>query len=252
MKIILFLLSMILSIYGQTTLPYSVTIKANSCNIWKKTGSWIYGDDMQSVEWEQRCQSASPSDLKFKNTDGTNIGRTDDKYFSINVQIRLRNKDNKIIARFEEQIWKSLTKIGTVYTIKDGDGNILGKSNKLELFDTVFTIYDNDDNIIATAEQKILNKLQQSICGDGSWKISFTDVDTFLNMPENRWIIASMITVKAVRDTDRDSEGNVQNSNCQSLYYFLIIGLPIIFVFTLVAIIFLIYKFGCYAPCCDN
>ncbi|XWV25727.1 hypothetical protein QJ857_gp0054 [Tupanvirus soda lake] len=229
-------------------LPSHFIIKANSCSFWKKNGIWT-DNSVAFVEWKQNCYAYSPSDIDmYYNTN--KIGSTDQKVLNIGTKIKLHDSNNNVVAIFDEDILKSITSIKSQYKIKDANDNTVAISNKFELFDTDFYINDNEGYLIVIASQKFKNKLEQNFCSDGIWHVAFNETsNNYLNYPTNRWIIASMVTVKAIRDTDRDSDGNVKQSNCQQLYYFLIIGLPIIGIIVAAILFILCYykhKRNCY------
>ncbi|XWV24495.1 hypothetical protein QJ856_gp0053 [Tupanvirus deep ocean] len=233
-----FVLGNVLSI----DLPASFEIDANSCNFWKKEGKWNY-NNKQLVTWKQNCYAYSPSDIELFDNNNK-IGRTHQKVLNVGTKIKLYNKNNDIVAIFEEDIFKSISSIKSQYRIKDANDKTLAISSKFELFGTEFSVHDMNGYLIAKAKQNFGNKIEQNFCSNGVWYITFNETNSDqLNNPSNRWIIASMITIKAVRDTDRDSDGNVKQSNCQQLYYFLIIGLPVILGVILIGIILF---FICY------
>lgn len=236
-----FLLILIIASTLALDLPSTFNIKANSCNFWKKTGEWT--DDITTyIEWGQKCTSTSPSDITLEHN-GNKIGSTDQKQLTIGTKIKIKDENNNVVAIIKENVFSGFGNIYTEYTLTDKDNNIYATSEKIELFDTQFSIFDNNNNLIATASRDYLNVLAESFCQDGVWYINFnTNSNHFLNQPSNRWIIASMINVKAVRDIDRDDQGNVKKSPCQNWFWFLVLGLPILFIMIVVGTIIIIMR----------
>ena len=81
------------------------------------------------------------------------------------------------------------------------------------------------DVSLATAGIDGLDRLTANfICEDAEWNVQFTSDTT----QTQRKAILSAITVRSIRDINRDSGGNVSGGMCNRLWWFLVLGLPLI------------------------
>ena len=226
------------------SIPDRVTIEANSCNLWNKDGEWINTEISQPfATFHTDCKSVSPSDVFIRDMNDTLVVHTDQKVASVKTTIRLRNGGNDIFGILIEDIIDSiLSPTKTVYEFETPDGISWGKSVKQELFATTFTVntINQDPNyLLGSAEISFKNKLTAKyLCDGAKWKVTFPDSTDQLQ----RKAILAGITVKSVRDADRDSDGKVTRSNCNSLYWFLVVGVPIIGIFVCCGLGYLICK----------
>lgn len=223
---------------GFPHLPDRVNLVAESCNLWKKEGTWrdpeAPEDAAPLVHWEQRCSSVSPADVVFFDSGdrhARSLGRTDQKLASITVKIRLRDAHDNVTAWLEEEVtWRSLLSRNafTQYRLTDGRDTalLLGLSSKEEILSTTITFYDpSGATVLAVGRQSVINKVARSICQDGVWTVTFTAAP----QPQRlRQLILQSLTVKAVRDTDRTSEGEVRASSCQQAHWWIaLLGLGV-------------------------
>lgn len=79
--------------------------------------------------------------------------RGEQEIFSWGVKINFTDSSGTLVGSLHEEVWESLFKPMTSYTIYDGRGNVIGKSEKLEWLTTEFTIYDSHGDIAATIER---------------------------------------------------------------------------------------------------
>lgn len=211
-------------------IPDQVDLVADSCDFWQKEGSWkdrATGNNL--VHWSQRCESLSSSDvILYDGTDTSQqLGRTDEKLASITTQIRIRDTNDNIAAWLEEIItWEGVLSANmfTQYQLTDADANTIGTSDKAEVWNTVIEFDDVAKTTVAIGTQTGLNKIARSICLDGKWQVNFAPMNTSSNdtsystLQQQRWIVLSSLTTKLIRDTQRDSGGNVQASTCQTVH----------------------------------
>jgi hypothetical protein len=207
------------------------TVTSNAWSYWSKDGTWKYTNNDNSnveVDWVQKCSSISPHDIYFSLND-QRFARTDGKLFTIGNKIIFRDDKNNQIGYMREDITTKLlsTSVYSIYYIYDANNNLVGTSDKLELFSTDINIYDGS-TLIATTTQSFVNKNLQKLFMNGKLIVTFKTNTTWLTNYDNRYLLLMATSTKAIADLQRDSKGNVSHSTCQSVYLFLIIGLPLI------------------------
>lgn len=237
-KTTLFMIVLSISFVFATNTTFKIV--GNSCNFWNKDGS-IYSGDHEILKWQQKCGAFSAYDIYFNN-DTTQFARTETEMFTILTTIKLYDSQNKLVVTFDEDFSLSYE---NRYSIYNTQGNLIAISNIENFFDSKIYVYDVEKNLIAWGIQEFGNKFEQSICKDGQWYLNFNETQTtFLAQEENRWILSTFLTIKAVRDTDRGSDGKMRKPFCQSFYQFLIIGIPVIAVVAIVFVVIFI-RFYC-------
>ena len=92
----------------------------------------------------------------------TLVARAEQKVLSWGVDIEIFDNKKVKIGEIEEEILESMFSIKTIYSIKDANGNIIGKSKKLDFFGTDIDIYDTDGSVIATMRRPMINLLSDS------------------------------------------------------------------------------------------
>jgi len=199
--------------------PDRVRIQASSCSFWQKEGQWKNStDDAVFATWTQECEAISVSDITV-----SGFGRTDEKQIALLPTIRIRNEaTDDIEVIFTETLTSVILSnvFLAQYDFKLSDDTNVGQTTEMNLFDRQITVKDNTGFVVAQASQSFTNTIYQTICvSDGYWDVQFMSANSTLN----RWWILSMITVKAVRDMSRGSDGKPQRSLCQYTYLAIIL-----------------------------
>lgn len=131
----------------------------------------------------------------------TSIAIAKERVLSWGTNIDVYDANNNKIGSIEEEILESMFSVYTKFSIKDGDGNIIGKSKKLDFIGTDITIYDNDGNVVATMERPMINLLSDS----WSIKISSDVID--------KRILVFIPCYKTQADDEREDEEKKKNND---------------------------------------
>ena len=242
------------SIMGKTnannlTIPNEVTIQADSCDQWNKRGSWINTVDPNIIaHFESDCRSALPSDIFIKNASGYIFGHIDiipqstssamgvnGKISFMTTKFHLQDENNNVLMSIKEIITSSAT-YGTkmYYDISYGYVDMyikFYKNTETGLYDTFAVKNIGLHDTIGTG--KIIYNNNPAInyfCNNGTWKIVF---QSSMNHLQRLCTLVS-VTFKSIRDMDRDSKGNVNQINCNSIHWFLIFSMSIFGIYFIV------------------
>jgi hypothetical protein len=216
------------TLMNELIIPDNVIIKADTCSLWTKTGIWINATSGNTIaNFENDCQAATPLDVFIKEPNTNNIWfHTEEKTISFETNIQLHDGESgNIFAYLTENIISNITSIEIVYYFSDDgeEDTRWAESTKTKLFDVSFNVQSMTNVSMATAGIDGLDRLAADfICEDAEWNVQFTS-DT---IQTQRKAILSAITMKSIRDINRDSDGKV-NSMCHRLWWFLIFGLPL-------------------------
>lgn len=236
----------------------TATIRSEYWSIWKKHGDITFGD--QKINWMQKCSSISPYDIFFGN-EKNNYSRTDGKLFSIGTKIKFRDVNKNVVGYMQEDIITTLFSLSiySIFHLFDNMDTETAYSEKVELFSTDIKIYDKKtDKVIATIYQSFVNKLEQKFFTDGKMTITFLDESNYFTKNETRYITLMAATTKIVADMQRDKNGKITPSTCQSVNILLVVILPIIAVVGIIVLIYICIKKGnncftnCINRCCDR
>lgn len=100
---------------------------------------------------EQRTMSFTKT-FELLDSDGGLIAKGRSKAFSFTTVVEVTDNKGKLIGTLEEEIFENLFSLGSLYTIKDANGKVLGKSRKLDFFTTDVTISGKGGTITMNKE----------------------------------------------------------------------------------------------------
>ena len=226
------------------TIPSNLSISSTSCSFWKKNGHY----NQIPIDFSSNCYSISPTDVDF-HYGNTLIGNTDQKNIALTTTIRL-NDCGKEVGILQEDIVSRLNPMRPLeasYKLKDVNEHVIGIINKQALFSSIMTlIHPNTSEILATATISFVGKIERAFCGGGVWKIHFATENQQI-----RHIFAQVIAWKSLVDTDRDSDGQITRPPCNKVYWFILVGVPIISISVLIMLLAYI-KHKCYSKKSNN
>lgn len=110
---------------------------------------------------EERTLSWGKTFEYFDNTDAKKATGKE-KVFSLVTTIEIFDENNKKIGEFEEELLKSLFSFKTYYSLKDGNGNLLGESSKLDLFSTEIELTSPDGQSLCKIYRPAINFISDS------------------------------------------------------------------------------------------
>jgi uncharacterized protein YxjI len=106
---------------------------------------------------EERMLNATTT-FEYKK-DGSLVAKAKESMFSWGVEVIIYDGTGNKIGSVEEEIIDGLFSMSTIYSIKNADGNVVGKSKKLDFVGTDIDIYDNDQNLVVTMDRPMFNVL---------------------------------------------------------------------------------------------
>jgi uncharacterized protein YxjI len=106
---------------------------------------------------EERMLNATTT-FEYKK-DGSLVAKAKESMFSWGVEVIIYDGSDNKIGSVEEEIIDGLFSMNTIYSIKNADGNVVGKSKKLDFVGTDIDIYDNDQNLVVTMDRPMFNVL---------------------------------------------------------------------------------------------
>lgn len=112
---------------------------------------------------EQRTMSFTKT-FELLDSDRNVIAKGKSRAFSFTTVVDVTDADGKLIGTLEEEIFENLFSLGSLYTIKDSNGKVVGKSKKLDFFTTDVSIKGSSGNI--NMEKEFLS------FGD-QWEVNF-------------------------------------------------------------------------------
>lgn len=221
------------------TIPSNLSISSTSCSFWKKNGHY----NEVPIDFNSNCYSLSPTDVDFR-SGNIPIGYTDQKNVALTTTIRLYNCDEEV-GILQENIASRLNPLRPLeasYELKDVNDQIIGIINKQALFTSTMTlIHPTTSEVLATATISFVGKIERAFCGGGVWKIHFATENQQI-----RRMFAQVIAWKSLVDTDRDSDGQITRPPCNKVYWFILVGVPIISIVALLILVAYI-KHKCYS-----
>lgn len=102
---------------------------------------------------EQRTMSFTKT-FELLNSNGGLIAKGSSRAFSFTTVVEVEDSNGVLIGTLEEEIFENIFSLGSLYTIKDKNGKVLGKSKKLDFFTTDVTIKGSGGTI--TMEKEFL------------------------------------------------------------------------------------------------
>lgn len=123
------------------------------------------GDKIGKIE--ERTLSWGKKFEYFDNT-GDIKSTAKQKALSWGTEIEVFDENGDKIGSIEEEILESLFSIKSIYSIKDASGNLIGKSEKLELFSTNIEIESPSGDLICKIHRPAINLFSDS------WNIEIT------------------------------------------------------------------------------
>lgn len=215
---------------------------------------WTDVNRNQQIQWQESCISGGIADVKYSMPFGDTYSYSRTEFALWGSRIDLIDCGLNKLYTIEEKIFKktgkinprACTKFGSCdgeiylqYFIHDATGATLGVTPMLTLFQNSFSIGDTNGNKIAD-----IFRAGQWTPRDGctdyrkDWVVQFASSPAALIIPPKRWVVASMVTVMAMRDEERDAAGMVKATVCQTATWYAFgvtlltfIGLPFVFIF---------------------
>ena len=236
-------------------IPTHIIIQTDACSFWNTHGGWWNVSTHDSrlpaqrlVSFETDCRSFSPSDVFVtRNSDSdTNVVwlHADEQVLSLGTNIRFRRGDDgPVLATMHENVWTAWTGTYSQYTFEDPHGTEWGISEKLELFGVRIEVtHPTQQHVLMQAHIPGIERLAADyFCHDAKWYVTFHASTT----QDQRAAMALGITVKAVRDANRQDDGTVSGAPCHDVFWFLVAGMPVISIVIIVAVVW----FFCIPVC---
>ena len=125
------------------------------------------GSDFHITSGDNKCGVVEERIMSWGKTfeymmNDTLVSRAEERLISWGVNIDVYdNKKNKI-GSIEEEILEGMFSIKTIYSIKNANGDVIGKSKKLDFFGTDIDVYDNSDKLIATMTRPMINLMSDT------------------------------------------------------------------------------------------
>ena len=232
---------------SSVTFGDTLTLKGDSFGIMKKSGNVLDSNNNVLLSFKTDCLAWSATDAQiFLPNSDTLIARLDQDNVAIGNRIRLRDCNDNIIAIFQEDIVSSIIslKIKIQYFINNPDGNVMGKSDAIHLFDTNMKMYQNNE-AYASFDFPFGEAVKKMWLGEQSATLTFTNSSVPLGSPgEDRFLsVALGIYYLVLLSLDRDSRGNIEPPLCNQVYRTgLIIGITIGCVVFVVSV-YLMFRF---------
>lgn len=93
------------------------------------------------------------STFTYKDAAGNKVATAKARVFSWGTHIDVHDAEDRKIGAIKEQVWKSLFKFTTTYSILDADDKQIGESEKVDWVGTNFSLTDRKGRLIATIER---------------------------------------------------------------------------------------------------
>lgn len=119
-----------------------------------KNGSNSYG------RIEERVMNLTTTFEYLQND--TLIARAEEAMLSWGVKINVYDGSDNLLGSIEEEILEGMFSIKTIYSIKNSNGDVIGKSKKLDFIGTDIDIYDTDNNLIVKMDRPMINLMSDT------------------------------------------------------------------------------------------
>ncbi|CAH1273778.1 Hypp5198 [Branchiostoma lanceolatum] len=224
----------------------TIVIEGASCSFWVKEGRWRSEEGRTLALYKQRCNSKTPYVVSISSPSENIFAWTEESYWYLGRRIRLKDCDQHYRASVEEFILrqKSASKVVLQYFIKDRlEKKVLASSGQDRVNDPYLWFKDVNGTVIATAkgisDDTNTTLRKWSICSTGNMKVVFGNSSrSWLALPQNRWMILLALTVKALRDTSRGTDGVVHYNECQAAHWTMVLGVPM---FIVTGVVYMVY-----------
>lgn len=123
------------------------------------------------------------------------------RIISLGSVMDITDAQGKKIATIKEDIWKSLLKVYTFYTIQDPNGNVIATSEKADFFGTEIVFTDPNGNIIARLTRSFLSKKFPR----DTWNIRILNKKA-LHPSIFVLVAANKTVVDSIRDSNEDND----------------------------------------------
>lgn len=164
------------------------------------------GSDFHIASGSSKCGVVEERVLSWGTTfeymmNDTLVARAEERVISWGVNIDVYDNNKTKIGSIEEEILESMFSIKTIYSIKDADGSVVGKSKKLDFFGTDIDIYNPNGDLVVTMERPMINLLSDS------WTINIKSDEI------DKRILVFIPCYKTSADAERESEDDKKNDN---------------------------------------
>lgn len=95
--------------------------------------------------------------LNYKNVGGEFIAKARKKIFSVGSVAEVFDANGVFIGSIEQEILESLVSFYSIYTIKDENGDVIGKSKKIKILTNQVEIYDNSGDLAIEFNEKLIS-----------------------------------------------------------------------------------------------
>ncbi|KAI8492597.1 hypothetical protein Bbelb_296380 [Branchiostoma belcheri] len=246
------------SIYGAAVSAFScpsvyipartIVIEGASCSFWVKEGRWRSEEGRTLALYKQRCNSKTPYVVSVSSPAENIFAWTEDSYWYLGRRIRLKDCEQHYRASVEEFILRqkgASKKVMLQYFIKDRlEKKVLASSGQDRVNDPHLWFKDVNGTVIATArgvsdDSNTTQLRKWSICSTGNLQVVFGNSSrSWLALPQNRWMILLTLTVKALRDASRGTDGVVHYNECQAAHWTMVLGVPM---FIVTGVVYMVY-----------
>lgn len=222
----------------------------------KPTGNW-------PLNYTEVCnifQAVLPYvDYKLANGEKLGSSRTRFSFFgntmelldcSDNIRYTIEEKIYHATSHTNEEICKKYKSCeGTVflqYFVHDRTGKVIAETAFLNLFQDEYTITQPGSGLlIATVKREaVWSPWTECPEYDRYWDIEYNKAAPgIFALPQNRWPIAMMVTMVALRDTDRSHTGMVWPSTCETVNVLVFAFLILFLIFASLFLTWIFYRF---------
>ncbi|EKX40502.1 hypothetical protein GUITHDRAFT_113291 [Guillardia theta CCMP2712] len=252
------------------TLPARMAVHADSCSLWRKTGHVEDEFRRKLMDFGLNCLSLTPSDISFLTADGDPAFRTSEKYFDWGVQITVRDCNGHPMAVIKENLLHSFAHMPRAeYVVELPDGTEVARSKQGSFLSDTFMVFNTDPSAaadegegeegaeaspkgpepLAYARLSKGSKIRGQFCMGGAWRLNVNEyAGGFWSDPRSREVLMVLVTVKSVRDADRDNMGRVSEARCQESFWLSIVVVPL-FLLAIVLAFFCLPDSACSIIC---
>lgn len=85
------------------------------------------------------------------------VAKAKQRVFSFGVKIDIYDCNDNVIGAFQENIFRSMFSVRSIYSILDANQKLVGQSKKLDFFGTDITFYDAEGEIMAELTRPYIN-----------------------------------------------------------------------------------------------
>lgn len=179
-------------------------VDLDECNVSSRIFAWSHTFDVGCKSGEkgsisQHIFSWSRS-FTFADENGQTKATANARIFSWGTAIDVKDENGAVLGTIKENVFKSLFKPYTTYSIHDASGKEIATSKKVEWLQTNFEVHDSKGNWVSSINRPWINWLRDN------WTISLNrsgDVDPRILM----MIPAYKSAVDADRRSEEDDSG---------------------------------------------